>query len=193
MNQPTQQIIDFFTHLDKKQTKQVLAVGIGSTLLIFSGFIYLQYRQAQFFNREMTNVNKSRIRIKEMLNRYESLKQEQKRGEAILAQDKNFKLKEYINATVEKMGLKNNFTKDQISTSDLERGQAQNFEEIKMDAEFSGINTKQLIDLISILEKNERIDIKKIEVIKKNQNLDVQILISTLQQKTEVPPAFETD
>lgn len=193
MNQFVQQIIDFFKHLDKKQTKQVLAASVGAMAVIFIIFLYLQYRQIRFFKREMENVNTSRTQIKDLLIRYEALKQEQKRGEEILARDKNFKLKDYVNSAVEKVGLKGNFTKDQISSGNPDRSQTQNFDEIKMDAEFTGINTKQLIDLINTLEENERIDIKQIDIIKKNQGIDAQLVISTLQQKVEAPPAFETD
>lgn len=193
MNQFVQQAVDFFKHSDKKQTKKVLAASVGAMALIFFGFLYLQYRQTSFFKREMENVNNARLQIKDLLTRYEALKQEQKRGEEILARDKNFKLKDYVNTVVEKVGLKSNFNKDQISSGNPDRAQTQNFEEIKMDAGFNDINTKQLIDLINALEQNERIDIKQIEIIKKNQGIDVQLVISTLQQKVEAPPAFETD
>jgi type II secretory pathway component PulM len=52
---------------------------------------------------------------------------------------------------------------------------------------------KQLVDLLQELEQNNRIDIKNLDITKskKQATIDVQIIITTLQQKIETSEETE--
>lgn len=188
-------ITDFFARLDKKQMQRLIMVAIGSAFVLLGLVAYFQYRQVQFFRREMITINNARIKVNEILERNEVLKQQQQHGEGIMAKDKNFYLKEHVNSIVSKLGLQNNFKGGPVSINDLENLRARGYEEVKMLADFVGINMRQLVELVRELELNERLDIKKIDIVKAKQSnaIDAQLSISTLQPKAESSLEFETE
>ena len=143
----------------------------------------------------MKKVNNERIQTKELLEKNELLKKQQKRVEELIAQDKQFKLKEAVDQILDKLGIKNNLKTSSISPKELENLRSQGFEEIRMEIEIIKINTKQMTDLLNELQQNKRIDIKKLEIkkAKKEPTIDVQLIITTLQKKTEATDELETE
>ena len=188
-------MLDFFAHLDKKQMQRLLMATIGGAVLLLALVFYLQFRQVNNFKREMTTVNNARMRIKEILERNELRKKQQKRGEEILSKDKNFKLKEYVNDTVEKLKLQGHAKIGQVTINDVEHLRTTGYDEVKMITDITSINTRELVEFIKELELNERIDIKKIDILKEKDSdaINAQLIISTLQPKAESSIEFETE
>jgi len=195
MNQIIQYIINFFWKLDNKTFNRLLMGAIATVILIFGILIYTQSKAIRRFKREMVSVNNDRMRTKEILEKNELLKKQQKRAEEILAQDKKFKLKEYIEDLVTQSKLMQNLKADPVTINELEHLRSQGYEEVRMEAELINLNMKQLVDLLHELEQNNRIDIKRLEITKskKQPTIDVQLTISTLQQKAEASEEFETE
>jgi hypothetical protein len=195
MNQMINQVTDFFWDLDKKQFNRLALGLIAGALLLLGGTIYLQFRRARFFKKEMTAINVNRTRIKEILEKNEQIKMQQKRAEEILAKDKQFKPKEYLEILLNKLQLMSNLKSSQLNTNDLEKLRAQGYEEVRIEFELININTKQLVDLLSELEKNDRIDIKKVEITKTKQQPTISaiLIISTLQHKATTTEVFEVE
>ena len=195
MNSIINQITDFFWNLDKKQFNHIVIGLLAGTTLILGTTIYLQFRRARSFKKEMAVINNNRTSIKEILEKNEQIKMQQKRAEEILAKDKQFKLKEYFETLLNTMQPQPNLKSDPITTKDLENLRAQGYEEVGMDAELVNLNMKQLVDLLSALEQNERIDIKKLEITKSKQQptIDVMLTIGTLQHKATTAEVFEAE
>ncbi len=195
MNRVVQSLMNVLWQLDEKQQRRVLAIIVGGLVLFFGGLMYLQVRSLGKLRREMIAINADRVKIRDLLSRNEFLKQEQQRGQAIIDQDKHFKLSEYIETLVAHLGIKNNLKSYPVTINDLEQLQSLGYQEVKMDAEFVDLNMQQLVRLLQELEQNNRIDIKMVDLVrsKKDNALDVTIALSTLQHKAETAATFETE
>ncbi len=195
MSQLINQVTDFFWNLDKKNFNQMAIGLLAGVTLILGGTIYGQFRRVKSFKKEMIAVNKNRERIKEILEKNEVIKMQRTRAEEILATDKQFKLKEYIDTLLSKFQLQTNLKSVLITPNDLENLRVQGYEEVRMDLDLINLNMKQLVDLLNELEQKDRIDIKKLEITKSKQQpaIDVVLTISTLQHKVGTPEVFETE
>lgn len=195
MSQLINQVTDFFWNLDKKNFNQIAIGLLAGVTLILGGTIYIQFRRVKSFKKEMIAVNKNRERIKEILVKNEVIKMQRTRAEEILATDKQFKLKEYIDTLLSKLQLQTNLKSVLITPNDLENLRVQGYEEVRMDLDLINLNMKQLVDLLDELEQKDRIDIKKLEITKSKQQpaIDVVLTISTLQHKVGTTEVFETE
>lgn len=196
MSQITNQVTDFFWNLDKKKFNQITIGLLTGTTIILGGIIYLQFRRTSHFKKEMNIINKNRERVKEILEKNELIKMQRARAEEILAQNKQFKLKQYIeDDLLKQLNLGANLKSDPVSINDLENLRAQGYEEVRMVLDLININMKQLIDLLDILEHNNRIVLKKLEITKSKQQptIDVTLTMSTLQHKAGAAEVFEAE
>ena len=68
------------------------------------------------------------------------------------------------------------------STQELVPG----YTEIKLDVGLSGLNMKQLVDLLYKIEQNERVYTKDLKIIKnlKSPTIDVTLVIATFEATT---------
>lgn len=195
MNQFVKHITDFFWNLDRKQFNQI-AIGILSTsLIILVGGLYWQHSKTKRFKADMNAVNNSRTRVKEILEKNELIKIQKQRAEELLNKDTKFLLKEYFQKLTTNLQLQANLKLDVPIIRDLEAMRAEGYEEVLMNAEFSNINMKQLVDLLHELETNELIIIKKIEITKPGlpPTINVALTISTVQHKTGTAQVVEAE
>jgi len=194
MNQIMRPIINFFRQLDNRTFNRMLMVIISGIILIFGTLLYTQLKAVRRYKREMVSINNERMHIKEILEKNELLKKQQKRAKEILAQNKNFFLTEYIENLAKQLKL--NLKAYPITVIDLENLRSQGYEEVRMEAELINLNMKQVVDLLHELEQNNIIDIKRVEITKSKKQpttIDLALTISTLQQKAEVAEEFETE
>jgi hypothetical protein len=190
-------ITDFFWNLDRKQFNQI-AIGIlSASLIILVGGLYWQHSKTKHFKAEMNAANNSRTRVKEILEKNELVKIQRQRAEELLNKDTKFLLKEYFEKLTNSMQLQTNLKTEPFPIiTNLENVRAENYEEIHIEAEFVNINMKQLVDLLHALEQNERIVIKKLEIIKprpQQPTIDAALTISTIQHKTGTAQVVEAE
>lgn len=195
MNRPINQIMDFFWNLDKKQFKNLYIILLTSTLTIFGLTIYLQFNRIKTSQKKMVEINNNRQLINKILEENEILKMRKKRGEEIIAKDKDFFLKKYFEDLVDSHQLRSNLKSVQLITNDPENLRAQGYQEVVIDAILENIDMKQFVELLNDLENKDRIVIKKIELDKSKQQptINVSLTISTLELKTGTVEAFETE
>jgi hypothetical protein len=186
-------VTDFFFNIDQKNFRHMLIATLGSVIMLFLLLLYLQFNSVKKIKREMKKVNNERIQTKELLEKNEILKKQQIRVEELIAQDKQFKLKEFIDQMLEKLNI--SIKTSSIRPKELENLRSQGYEEIRMEMELVKLNTKQLTDLLNQLQQSKRIDIKKLEITKskKDPTIDVQLIITTLQKKTEATDELEAE
>lgn len=191
-------IIDHVTaivwHLDRKKFTQIaLSIMIGATAVL-GIIIYTQHRRDKKFKLAMKNINTQREEVKKILEKNDIIKQYQERAEQVLAQDKNFLLATYIdNELIAPLQLTQKPRR--ISTNIPENLRDLGYQEVKADLEFTNLDMKQLVDLLEKLEKNNRIDIKKLDITKSKQQpkIDIALTISTIEHRTGTSVNLESE
>lgn len=184
------QIKLFFEGLDQKQFQRYL-IGFCVVVILACVFIiFRSYRATSALRKRMIVTNQKRREVKEILERYESVKKQQAEVDALLAQDKDFKIGGYFNTVIKKLGLQANSTREpEPSREELDNG----YTEIKLYASFANMNTQKLTELLDTIEKTERIYTKEVEIYKpdKGATINVNLLIATLEPTTESPGGTE--
>ena len=195
MNHIMQTITNFFWQLDNKRFNQVLIGSISLLTMSFGLFLYFQFNTIRRLKRTMVTINTERMQTKELLEKNELLNRQKKRAQEIINQDKNFFLKKYFLEIVNKFSLIKNLKVAPVREISLENLRSQGYEEVRIEAEFVNLNMKQLVDFLNELEQNNRISIKRLEITKSKtgQTIDVQMTISTLQQKIEASEEIGTE
>jgi len=138
------------------------------------------------------------MQTKEILEQNEILKKQQKEVEELIAQDKQFKyIKQEFLKIIDTLNLKNNLKTDPTPvTKELEHLRSQGYEEVQLDIELTKLNMRQLTELLIELEKNKRINIKRLEIAKSKNEPTVEVqplVISTIQKKAEATEEAETE
>lgn len=173
----------FFDELDEKNLKQYLFIIIGTIIIILGGITYYTQYRIKTLKNEIKKVNSMREKARNLLSKNAAVNMQRDEVDTILAQDNQFKIKEFFVELVAQLNLSSQSSKDaELSNpQDLDNG----YTETKLDASFSGITMQKLCELLLQLEKNRRIFLKEVVITKSSQNnvIDVSLVIATLQQK----------
>jgi len=173
-------IIDFIKSFDEKEQQRFMVIT-GSVILLFVGiFMYRYYSNISQLQKRLHHVNQQREAARVILEQYDAVLQQQAKVAEILEQDKNFKIKQYLASVLQSLNLASLMSKDpEISSHDLVDG----YSEIKLDASFTGMNMKQLINLLMVIEQNERVYIKDLKITKSRNTptIDVSLVIATFE------------
>lgn len=182
MNQLFDPIISILENLPSTRLKQVMGVFIGTIFLAICLLVYQVQRSTKYYSRQMSYVNDTRHETAEILAQNERLAQQQARVETMLAQDKNFKLKEFVDTVIQKVGLKNATTAQELGSFETVTSRSAQYTEVQLTLTLNNINTKQLVDCLAEFEGNERVYLKKIEITKQKQQpaISVIIVVATL-------------
>jgi|GEM_PF-1072416 len=194
MNNIIDHITDVIWHLDgKKFTQIALGIMIGATAVLGT-IIYTQHRRNKKFKIAMETINKQRKDVKELLEKNEIIKQYQEQAEKVLAQDKTFLFKGYIEDNLLK-SLQLTAKPYKVDTNIPENLRELGYQEVTANLEFINLDMKQLVDLLEKLEKTNRIDIKKLEITKSKQQpkIDVALTISTIEHRTGTSVDVESE
>ncbi len=179
------QIRDSIEQLSTKQFKQYLIIIFSFSFLASTFIIYRYYRNISTLKKRIVEINKKRVEVRDILERFEIVKRQQAEVDTLLAKDKDFKIGCYFNNTViPKVGIDKNKTREpETSSEELDNG----YTEIKLYASFSNMNTQKLTELLDTLEQNERIYTKELEIYKPDQGptINVNLLIATLEPTIE--------
>jgi hypothetical protein len=178
-------IFNFFENLNHKEIIKLIII-ILSTIILISGFlIYRYYSNTNSLLKQINYNNVMRSETKELLTRNLAVKQQQEKVDEILTKDKTFKLMQYFDELAQELRLTHYVKNKQINISDIDS--KQDYNEVTLSVNINNINMKQLTDLLLKIENNERVFIKKLEITKSDKLpvIDVNIMIATLQSKTE--------
>lgn len=171
----------FLDELEPRQLNQYLAACIGVIILLLALVVYAGYAQNIKLLEEIETLNRNRIRARELLVKQKQVVLRKNEVDTVLAQDRLFYIKDFFTQTVNEAGLSTNVSKEaEVSEpQDLKN----KYSEVKLDAGFSNLSTRQLCDLLLRLEKNKRIYLKEVEITKAQQNrtINATIVIATLQ------------
>lgn len=173
---------EFVMGLEGKTRTRMLGIVFVVLFGLVGTWWYFHTSRIDGLIKKLASVNSLRLRTKKILAEHEQVKQQQQEVTTILEKEKNFKIVEYFNAVLRDLGLQSLNSKQPVITEeDLQNG----YTEIKLDAGFTGMNTKQLSELLFKIEQNERVFTKELNITKsmKSPTIDVSLVIATLQPR----------
>lgn len=164
--------------LERSEFYRNIGLFLGSLTLITTGIIYFNHSKTKDLRASLQRMYKSQQEAKTILDRFKIVKKQRDDINTLLEEDKNFKLKSYFDDVVAKIGL----TSQQVREAEVSEDLLQKlYTEIKIIAQFRGISTKQLCELLQAIEEKTRVYTKELSISKKNNSLDVVLTIATLK------------
>ena len=86
------QVREYIQQLDTQQFKRYL-IALFAAIFLFSSFIvYRYYRSVSTLKKKIEYINNKRKEVKELLERFEIVKQQQEDVDALLAKEKEFNI-----------------------------------------------------------------------------------------------------
>jgi hypothetical protein len=175
-----EKIKNYIKNLDTRETYRLIGITLGVVILIVTIMLYTYSRGVKRLQETLVKVNKQREEVRKILEKNARVQKQQFKVDDILAQNKNFKIKEYFNSVIQSLNLSNLVSKEpEISSEDLVTG----YNAIKLDVSLSGLNMKQLTDLLYKIEQNERVYTKDLKITKnlRAPTIDVSLVIATFE------------
>lgn len=176
---------------DQKEFRNYITIAFGIVLLLLAGILFLYYRNVSYIRSRTAAINKQRTAVRELVSRYDLVKKQQVGVDAILAKEKDFKISQYFEQLLQKLGLTANKTQD-VETMSEEV--LDGYTEWTLYAHLTNMNTKKMSELLHAIELEERIYTKEVEIERSTTNpnaLNVKLTIATLEPKVEA--AKETE
>lgn len=181
-------LIDFIKNLDDRSFRLYGGLVLLTIIVIFGGMFYYYWRAQEILLRRLRRINQERAEIQTLINCYATVKKQQQEVEDLLQKDRNFLIAQYFKNILSELGLENKSTREpELIEDDLEN----EYSQIRLAASLSGLNMKQLTDLLYKLEQSPRVFLVEVDITKtpKVPTIDSNIVISTLQPKSPIATA----
>ncbi len=154
--------------------------------------VYYYYSTIKYWKKQTNEINAMRDEVKVILDKDELVQKQREEVNALLSEMPDFKIGEYFNDLIAKLGLTQNVvTSPSITYAD--RGDKE-YREVLLTTQFDMMNMKQLTELLNEIEQNKRIYTKELEIIKSKKTpntIEVNLTIATLQRKPETTGLVE--
>jgi hypothetical protein len=176
--------LSYLGQQSKKQRYTWISAFVGICFLIISLMLYNLVSRTHGWEQKMVAINKLREETRTILARHEQMQQQKNKVNEILEKEKNFKIKEFFITLLQNVRLTPYLSK-QAEVSEP-REVTNDYEEISLTAQLSGVTMQQLVELLSKIEETERVYTKEIVINKSptSPTLEVSLVIATLQAKT---------
>lgn len=166
--------------LDKKSWYQYLAITGTIIFLIMGLILFFYFRSVSSWESKIEEINEERIKAKKLLDKARRVQKEREEVTALLAEDPNFKIKEDIQKIMLTVGIQSK------AQSDVNITRTENYQEVAVTYQFSGITMKQLTEFLKAIDENKRLFTKELEISKSKripQAIDVDIKIAAMMRK----------
>lgn len=178
--------------LDQKEFRNYVLIGFGILIALLGLIVFLYYRNITSLRSRIATVNKHRLATRDLVSRYDLVKKLQVGVDAILAKEKDFKISQYFDQLLQKLGLTNNKTQDvETMSEEVLDGY---YTEWTLYANLTNMNTKKMSELLHAIELEERIYAKDVEIERSTTNpnaINVKLTIATLEPKVETTKETE--
>ena len=175
----------FLDELEQKKYYQLVGLTIGAVVALLMFLFYMHNNNINFWQRELKRINAERNKARIFLEQHQQVEQQKVEVSEILAQNKSFKIKEYIAGVLMQLNLTSKLSKDPevIDPQDLGNG----FDEVKLDISFMSMSMQELVMLLGVIAENRRIYTKELDITKSAQGntINVTLIIATLQPGTQ--------
>jgi hypothetical protein len=178
-------ISDYFSNLDRKQFIIVIYAVFGTIILLIAGILFFYYRSMFRLKKEILQINQKRTEVQQLLERSELVQKQQVEVDAILAKEKDFKISQFFEMVLQKASILQSQTQPPTTASE---DVLDNYTQWTLDATIKNINMKKLTELLDIIEQNERVFTKELEISRASSptKINVRLVIATLEQKEEI-------
>lgn len=182
--------MSFFSNLytrimsfEKKLFYQGVIVFFGALVAIIVGMLIYYYTTIYGLKSQLTKTKRQQEEIRLLLGQFTQLQEESKNVNAVLEEEKNFKIKNFYDSLLQQQNLQGS----QLKEAEIQEENLRNrYTEMKLISQLHQLSTEQLCNLLDALEKKARIYVKDLSITKtRNNNLDVVLVIGTLKIQNE--------
>ena len=173
-------IKNYLKNIQEKTFYQYLAGVVGVIVVLCGLIFFLYFRSISNLKQEISNLNDSRDRAKEILDQAEKVQKQRTAVDTILAQEPDFKIAGYISDLLAKKGLK---PTQETAADGYQEG---NYLEKLLTIQLQEISMRDLTELLDEIEQKERLYLKEIDINKSKKSpktIDVTMTIATLLPK----------
>jgi len=179
-----ERVRDRIAMLEEKALYRYSTIFLGGIILLLGLLLFYHYRSISSLQKKIADINRMRRRdVQAILSKADYISKQQQDIDALLAEDKNFKIVGYFKEVLDKLKLAE---KKVIETpSQIEQEQ---YRESILDVSFDDMDMKQVTELLKELEENRRIFIKKLDILRSKKvpnKLEVNMTIGTFLLKSD--------
>lgn len=166
------------TQLDEKTFFAYIGGFLLGIIIIISGLFYYYYSAVDELTGELHDLNLQSQQVHTLFETAAHVKKQEAAVDKVLKEDADFKISSYFTEAVDKLKLNNKVTVQQPSTVEREG----KYRETSLHAEFKELDMKQICELLSEIENNQRVYTKSLEIVRAKipTKLDVTLDIGTL-------------
>lgn len=177
--------------LDAKTFRNYLIAFFVLLTLILGIILYRYYSSVSYIRKNIRRINEERERVKDIALSYELVKEQQRLVEALVKKNPNFKILGYFDTILTQHKLVNNLVRkpETRPPTQLDTGHT----EVTLIANLTGLNMKTIAELLDTLERNERINIKEIEITKptNGRTVNLNLTIATIEPASQTSEVTE--
>lgn len=178
-------IQNYVTSLDRQALYRFMGGIVAVIVLLILLVCYLRYSYIEQGLTRLADINEQREKIKLIVTSAERVKKQREEVDAMLAKDESFTISGYLETVLKKLHLSDKTTIGEHSQVDRENGYRESTRKIRL----TGMNMKQVCELLRELEQNERIYTKELEITRSSrqpQTIDVMLSVATLEPRTTI-------
>lgn len=174
-------ITDSINDLSTKNFYLYGGIFLAIIFAIHGFIIFNYYRSVSNLEEQIEEINELREqKLQKLLKSAHQVRKQREEFNDLLAQDPDFKLGNYVENLLTGLHL----TKESDKIDQIEREEG--YLETIMNLKLTNINTQQAAQLLDKIEREPRITVKAVEIIKskkKPNTIEVLLTIAALQQK----------
>jgi type II secretory pathway component PulM len=170
----------YLKNVQEKTFYQYLAGALGIIVLLCGLIFFFYFRSVSHIKKEISNLNDSRERAKEILDKAEKVQKQRAAVDTILAQEPDFKIAGYVSDLLAKANLK---PTQETAADGYQEG---NYLEKLLTIQLQEITMRDLTALLDEIEQKERLYLKELDINKSKKSpktIDVTMTIATLLPK----------
>ncbi|MBT3827560.1 hypothetical protein HOL34_03700 [bacterium] len=174
-----QQIQVFLTSHTLNEVKRALLIAAAAITALTGSLMYYRYHTLTTIYKNIRTINKRRIQAAQIIGKNTQLNEAKKYIKTLLIKDRDFMIAQFFDDNIKKQGLTSKVSKKVTSRHALK----DDYQEIRLNASLLGINTKQLVKLLHLLEEKQRVYIKELDISHASSSapLEVNLVIATLE------------
>jgi hypothetical protein len=170
------QIVTYITQLSAKDFQKQLIIVISVITISIVGIMYYVYQQGSARVRQIKQLGQLTQKVATVLADNARIQKEEDRIQELLVKNKDFNIKSYF----EQFCREHNVVPEpnwDTTINPIEGNEK--FEEVILPATFKNQNTKKLVGLLDVLDKNDIVYLQELAINKEKQLINVDLTIAT--------------
>ncbi|HEV2601522.1 MAG TPA: hypothetical protein VGT41_04435 [Candidatus Babeliales bacterium] len=176
----------FIDNLDEQTFYKYLLGVIAIITVIVVMLCFRYYSKVDTAIKKIENINELRDDLQRTLSKYQRVAKQRAQVDIMLTESASFKIENYFNKLLEQLHLSIAEKKIGFEHSQIDQSE---YRERILKAKLTNMNMKETCELIDAIEKNTRVFIKELELLKSKKQpnmLDVNLTIATLEHKSVI-------